>query len=68
MSYLEFETPKGEKVCLNMDNVSFFCAKKNGRTLFSIGDYVEIEVTESYEEVLSRLRYMDFGVERKNKI
>ena len=63
--YLELTTLKNEKVCLNMDNVSFFCSKKKGTTLFSIGEYLEIEVVESYEEVLSMVRYADFAAETK---
>lgn len=52
--FMEFETVKGEKVCVNVNSISLFCAKKRDTTLLSIGEYVEIEVKGDYETIAKR--------------
>ena len=57
--FMEFETPKGEKVCVNVSCISFFCEKRKHTTLISIGDYVEIEVNGTYESISKRFQNRD---------
>ena len=57
--FIEFETVKSEKVCINVNSISLFCKKKENTTLVCIGDYVEIEVKGDYESVCRRMERRD---------
>lgn len=54
--FIEFETVKSEKVCINVNSISLFCKKKENTTLVCIGDYVEIEVKGDYGSVCRRMQ------------
>ena len=62
--FIEFETVKGEKVCVNINNIFLFCKKKENTTLICLGDYMEFEVKGDYDTTLSRLSSYTFSLEQ----
>ena len=57
--FIEFETIKGEKLCVNINCISLFCKKKNNTTLICLGDYMEYEVQGDYETTCKRMQRRD---------
>jgi hypothetical protein len=57
--FIEFETVKGEKVCVNINNIFLFCKKKENTTLICFGDYMEYEVKGDYETTCKRMQRRD---------
>ena len=64
--FMQFETPKGEKILVNMTMVSFISKKKNGTSVLVLGEWETYEVSESYEDIMERLarrsQVLDFGL------
>ena len=54
--FAEFITPKGEKVCVNVGKIFYFCKKKQDIITLVLYDGYTLDVADNYENVALRLR------------